>query len=578
MFRRGRKATAFLVAAASVISMMPASALAADYTKVKDEKGIITKAVAYKDGKFYIDGEPKSKDESVYYLDGGKYSEIKKVDTGDDVEIYGSKYLSIDNDEYYLDLSNGKLSEDEVEEEELDNVSEKLRKAIKSDNDDRYNDTEAKNYKDVTVIPGNKFSDTYYKAEYKYKEKKASVNGNAENAIVYTSADGKYIDADYNVGTIRVKLENNKSVKLENTVKDDNDVRVSVYDIKEIGQNSSNIYRKAKICINSTVTNSAIKEINGIDVENDSKYFKVDDNGKKVTFDVIQVISKAQSSKDIDGIKYAKTVENYMICEEDGDEEELLTNGSFSIIDNKKLLCYEIDGSNVYTEVIELKSKGSKYYVDVDDTDEIELTDGENSFDVDVSGNLWAISDEYIYKFNNKSEWKKVYKVNDDFDSLSVYDEKNMIAWSEDEEVYSIISSKSSNSSNSSSSDNNTNTNTNNTNNNNSNNNSNNNTSTLKGWVFGQDGKWYFYKNDGTKAVGWYKDGATWYYLNANGDMKTGWLYDNGTWYYLKESGAMATGWINDGGTWYYLNAAGAMLSNTTVDGYKLGPTGAWIK
>ena len=60
--------------------------------------------------------------------------------------------------------------------------------------------------------------------------------------------------------------------------------------------------------------------------------------------------------------------------------------------------------------------------------------------------------------------------------------------------------------------------------------------------------------------------------------MKTGWLYDNGAWYYLKESGAMATGWINDGGTWYYLNAAGAMLSNTTVNGYKLGPTGAWIK
>ena len=94
--------------------------------------------------------------------------------------------------------------------------------------------------------------------------------------------------------------------------------------------------------------------------------------------------------------------------------------------------------------------------------------------------------------------------------------------------VYSIISSKSSNSSNS---DNNTNTNAN-TNNsnaaNNSNSSSNNNTSTLKGWVFGQDGKWYFYKADGTKAVGWYKDGATWYYLNANGDMKTGWLYDNG--------------------------------------------------
>ena len=574
MFRRGKKAASLLVAAASVVSMMPVSVLGADYTKVDHEKGTINKAVAYKDGKFYIDGEPKSKEESVYYLENGKYTEIKKVDHGDEIEIYGSKYLDIDNEEYYLDLSNGKLSEDKVKEDELDNVSDKLRKAIKSDNDGRYNDTESKNYKDVTIIPGNKFTDTYYKAEYKYKEQKTSVNGKAENAIVYTNADGKYIDADYNIGVIRVKLENNKNIKLENTVKDDGDVLASVYDVKEIGQNSSYIYRTAKICINSGLANSAIKEINGIDVEKDSKYFNIDDNGKKVTFDVIQVISKAQASKDVDGIKYAKTVENYMICEEDGDKEELLSNGSFSIIDNKKIVGYEISGSSVYTQVINLESKGSKYYVEVDDTDDIDLSDDEKSFDVDVSGNLWAISDGYIYKFDNKDEWKKVYKVNDDFDSLSVYDEKNIVVWSENEEVYSIIAAKSSNSD----KDNNNNDNSNNNNANNNNDNTNNTASTLRGWKLQSDGKWYFYKEDGSKAVGWYKDGATWYYLNPNGDMKTGWLKDNGAWYYLKESGAMATGWVNDGGTWYYLNASGAMLSNTTVNGYKLGPTGAWIK
>ena len=40
----------------------------------------------------------------------------------------------------------------------------------------------------------------------------------------------------------------------------------------------------------------------------------------------------------------------------------------------------------------------------------------------------------------------------------------------------------------------------------------------------------------------------------------------------------MATGWVNDNGTWYYLNGSGAMLSNTVVDGYKLGASGAWVK
>lgn len=570
MFRRGKKVTSLLIVAVSVISIVPTSAFAVSYTKLNDVDGTIYNAVAYKDGKFYIDGEPKDKDESVYYLNNGSYTEIKKIDNEDDVNIYGSKYIDIDNGEYYFDLSNAKLTEDNLEEEDLDNVADKLRREIKADNDGRYNENEAKNYKDVTIIPGNKFGDSYYKAEYKYKEQKSSVNGNAVNAIVYTSADGKYIDADYNIGTIRVKLSNNKTAKLENTNEDDQDVRVSLYNAKEIGQNSSYIYRTAKICINSTVANSSVTEINGIEVGKDSKYFNIEEDGKKVTYDVIQVISKAQASKDADGIKYAKSVENYMICDEDGDKQELLSNGLFSIIDNKRLVSYEIDSGNVETKVIDLKSKGSRYYIEVEDTDEIELSDDEKSFDVDASGNLWAISDGYIYKFDNKDEWKKVYKVNEDFVSLSVYDEKNLVAWSEDDEVYSIVSSKES----TTDKDNN-----NSDSNNNSNaDNNNNNTTALRGWVFGQDAKWYYYKEDGTKAVGWYKDGNTWYYLNANGDMKTGWLLSNGAWYYLKESGAMATGWINDGGTWYYLNAAGAMLSNTTVNGYKLGPTGAWIK
>lgn len=569
MFRRGKKVTSLLIVAVSVISIVPTSAFAVSYTKLNDVDGTIYNAVAYKDGKFYIDGEPKDKDESVYYLNNGSYTEIKKIDNEDDVNIYGSKYIDIDNGEYYFDLSNGKLTEDNLEEEDLDNVADKLRREIKADNDVRYNENEAKNYKDVTIIPGNKFGDSYYKAEYKYKEQKSSVNGNAVNAIVYTSADGKYIDADYNIGTIRVKLSNNKTAKLENTNEDDQDVRISLYNAKEIGQNSSYIYRTAKICINSTVANSSVTEINGIEVGKDSKYFNIEEDGKKVTYDVIQVISKAQASKDADGIKYAKSVENYMICDEDGDKQELLSNGLFSIIDNKRLVSYEIDSGNVETKVIDLKSKGSRYYIEVEDTDEIELSDDEKSFDVDASGNLWAISDGYIYKFDNKDEWKKVYKVNEDFVSLSVYDEKNLVAWSEDDEVYSIVSSKESTTDKDNNSDSNNNSNA---------DNNNNNTTALRGWIFGQDAKWYYYKEDGTKAVGWYKDGNTWYYLNANGDMKTGWLLSNGAWYYLKESGAMATGWINDGGTWYYLNAAGAMLSNTTVNGYKLGPTGAWIK
>ena len=572
MFRRVKKATSLLILAASVVSIMPVSASAASYTKIDDVEGIIYNAVAYKDGKFYIDGEPKKKDEGVYYLENDKYTELKKIDNESDISLYGDKYINIEDGEYYLDLSSGKLTEDDLEEDNTDDASEALRKKVKDDNDGRYQSTDSKNYKNLTTIPTLKFGEVYYKTEYETSKAKNSINGDANSFTVYTNANGKYVDADHNLGSVKVKLKDGTTAKIANTSDDDDDVRVNVYDTKEIGQDSSYIYRIAMMCVDSSEAGKEIEEVNGIEVAGNTELFQIEDSGKKVDFKVIQAISKDQASGDIDGIKYAKTVNNYFLADKDGDAENLLNEeeNSFSVVGKDTILNYKIDGDNVSVQVINLKSRGSTYYVEVEDGEDLELNDGETSFDKDCYGNLWGISEDYIYKFDNKDEWKKVYKVNEDFVSLSVYDEKNLVAWSEDDEVYSIVSSKES----TTDKDNN-----NSDSNNNSNaDNNNNNTTTLKGWVFGQDAKWYYYKEDGTKAVGWYKDGATWYYLNANGDMKTGWLYSNGAWYYLKESGAMAIGWINDGGTWYYLNASGAMLSNTTVNGYKLGPTGAWIK
>ena len=133
------------------------------------------------------------------------------------------------------------------------------------------------------------------------------------------------------------------------------------------------------------------------------------------------------------------------------------------------------------------------------------------------------------------------------------------------------------------------------------------------------DNKWYYLKSDGVMATGWLKLGNTWYYLNAGGVMQTGWLYNGGVWYYLYEwggmantswvqvgntwyyfrgNGAMMTGWLQQGTTWYYLkdsgamatgwnwvgnkcyyfNASGKMAANTTIGGYKVDASGAWVK
>ena len=133
------------------------------------------------------------------------------------------------------------------------------------------------------------------------------------------------------------------------------------------------------------------------------------------------------------------------------------------------------------------------------------------------------------------------------------------------------------------------------------------------------DNNWYYLNADGVMATGWLKLGNVWYYLNAGGVMKTGWLYDGGKWYYLYDwggmantswvkinniwyyfrgNGQMATGWLQQGTGWYYLKDSGAMATgwnwigskcyyfygsgkmaaNTTVGGYKVDASGAWVK
>lgn len=84
-------------------------------------------------------------------------------------------------------------------------------------------------------------------------------------------------------------------------------------------------------------------------------------------------------------------------------------------------------------------------------------------------------------------------------------------------------------------------------------------TSTI-GWKK-ENGYWYYYKLDNTRASGWIKPDSNWYYLNYDGKMATGWLNSNGTWYYLDKSGNMITGWKQLNNMWYFFNDSGAMIS-----------------
>ncbi|MGG3564910.1 S8 family serine peptidase [Neobacillus rhizosphaerae] len=97
------------------------------------------------------------------------------------------------------------------------------------------------------------------------------------------------------------------------------------------------------------------------------------------------------------------------------------------------------------------------------------------------------------------------------------------------------------------------------------------------GWLK-SGSSWYFLESSGTMKTGWLKSGSSWYYLNGSGAMMTGWLKSGSSWYYLNGNGVMMTGWVKVGTSWYYLYSDGRMAYNTTIQGYKLGASGAWVK
>lgn len=99
-------------------------------------------------------------------------------------------------------------------------------------------------------------------------------------------------------------------------------------------------------------------------------------------------------------------------------------------------------------------------------------------------------------------------------------------------------------------------------------------------WFYDKNsGKTYYLQDDGYMATGWVYNNGEWYYLDASGAMQTGWKQVGPAWYYLDNGGKMQTGWIKDmSGNYYYLYPSGAMAANTTINGYKIGANGAWIR
>jgi len=601
MFKRANKITALLVAAASIMSVVPAMAA----TKLGTKDGTIEKAVAYKDGKYLYQGYRTDGDDTgLYYNSGDK---DKKLDTADSFGTgkYDNKYVTAldGSDEYLVDLEKGTISDDDTETDFTTTAQTKLE--TKLNKTDRYGKNLGTNARDYIFNridnSENRFGDVWYAysatTDAATTVSTTTTTSGAVSYSGYTNGSGAYIDCSKEVnvyvynGTKMVKLESLGDTDTSGAHK----VTLnSITYVRTLGQDDKYIYRLVQANVTGAqFVNATAAAKDGI-TDSENIYY-------------VQKISKAQGDTEKDAY-LPKTTESYAVGKYLGDGDVADANGILVGTDANILdpttLTYVVDGSiyttfrngeKVKTTRIDLKTStklevNSSTSLKVDGHVAVKNGDKDQKIEavsnygdawtVDTAGNVWAIKDGEILESTKVGDFKSIYTVDRSFDRLDVYDDKNLIAWEDNGSAYTTVNEGNAQAL----ADAGTLVNP---------------TPAKVGWDKLADGTWNFYDATGAKivnnwsnvggvwyyladngvmATGWKQVNGTWYLLDASGAMKTGWALDNGTWYFLQSSGAMKTGWLNENGTWYYLNNSGSMASNTTVDGYVLDGSGAWVK
>ena len=637
MLRKSTKIAALLVAAASITSIMPASA--AERLGTKD--GTVTRGFAYADGKYLYDGYRTDDDDAAIYFNDGKKD--KQIDDYDDYDMnedspifYGTKYVTVEDsgDYYLLDLSTGKIDDDESVQDKYDNAKSKLYTNLKKA--DRYSVSKDQRDKDKAVVSfkpvlEGKRGDVWYQ----YTALGDTTTGAAisvdssstltgisvdtvttdaaaklEEGVIrsgFTNDSGKYIDITHDANIYALVKSSTTSDKLKT-------VKLSEYDKDNGGVTAKFLGTEA-----ITQDNDYIYAITTVELTYENGYAPNDAivaNGNKSVQKFLQKIAKAQGDKE-DGGYLPKSTTSYQLDAKDlyndGDVEEaskvILNDSSLdhkivnNEVKNSTLYATGVKSGNVKVWAIKLKKgkidtkQGTKdvdTYVAIKDDDfdqdvvGSDLADSEKAYSIDKDGNTWVLDKGKVYK-SNGSDFKEMYTCDRALDRLDVYDENNLMIWESDGDVYTnVAEGKKQTDEDAGVTDEDKNP-----------------TTPTVGWNQNANGTWSFYdatgaqmkaswvnlggtwyylKADGVMATGWLLEGGNWYFLNpvSNGylgAMKTGWIQDNGTWYYLNASGAMKTGWFQDtNGTWYFLKSNGAMAANEYIDGYYLGSNGAWVR
>lgn len=559
MIRRFTKVTGLMVAAASILSMVPA--MAADLKTVDGKDGTVYDAHALGGGKYVINGYFNDDDDTAFYfMSDGKYTKLDDIDSSDTYsDFYDNKYIEFkesNGNTHYIDVTTGKETDEYDRQDVIDTMERKVSKNIKRDNSGRF---DASEYTNKTVQAddrgdGNVFiwGATGKWCRFSYALESARLNG-ATKSTIYSDVDGNYVDADYNLGKVPVYITTGSSITFKNTedtievVEDGHtyELKAQIKNLNTFDDEPDAMYRTAELTIWRKLKGDP--DGNYQNITNTLEFGQKDNHHSQIPFGagvrVMQKISKAQASDSINGIKYAKDVTTCFITDADGNQAHVLAleptvdwaGGDVALITGSMdgLASHWFDNSakKYYAQDVNLKSKKGYYYVDLGDTDNTDA----DSWSIG-GGNLYCVGKGSVKKWINKdSKFEEIYKVDRSISTINAAFGDSAIVWDTNYKVYSTLEK-------------------------------------VSAPAVQADAP------KPTVVTGWVKDAnGNWSYFNADGTKKTGWLNDGGLWYYLKGDGIMASGWLQVNGTWYYLDSSGKMLFNTVVDGYVLDGNGAWI-
>jgi hypothetical protein len=625
MFKRANKITALLVAAASVMSIVPAMAADSTTSRLTSKDGHITNAVAFKDGKYVYQGYKSDDDtDSIYYNAGDKDKEISDISDATLNSAYQDKYAFANNgsDQYLVDLTSGTESDDTTPKDDIDTAATKLQ--TKLNKADRYKkstsnisitaaDLEAgQNTSDedtsgLYAIPGTKFGDTWYSYSVATDSSDATKYMNNGHLYGFTDGNGKYVDASYTANIYAYSTAEGKTVKIENYSNSaddqDSDSKLLATLLQQpvaLAQDKDNIYALVTVGITDFAANA--KQIGGTTTSAAASTPSFT-GGVTTVRTYVQKISKAQGDQKDDAY-LPKTVETYEVGNADGKELDCgdakdaysaisdatgvsnltdltqenvvvrTSNGEvkpvFSV-NNGDLIAIVASSSNVKAETLKFKKDKVKFltfpgYKDYTSTTTTGAVDAKTKFDAYI---LEHDSDDNV-DLNNDSDTVGAMSYDIDVDGNvwvvadgKIYEYKDGGDMTKMYAVDSALDAISVYDANS-----------------------------IFTWE--ANGDIYTTVNEGKDTTtdtttapavtktGWDQlaTGAWNFYDQTGAKVANKWINDGGVWYFLKADGTMATGWYNDNGTWYFLKSSGAMATGWVQDGgawYYLNASGAML-